>query len=128
MSLKTIQYPNQSALNTAFNQNKIYGALVSSSGTNTLILNGGASAYAGYPLTTNFENAAMQQKVTLTLKTTNDPPSGDPYGVIPSLVLIALLVAGYVSSTALMSCDRDLDGPVARRGPGRLRARCRTAA
>ena len=47
MSLQTIQYPNQSALNTALNQNKIYGALVSSSGTNTLILNGAASAYAG---------------------------------------------------------------------------------
>ena len=111
MSLKTIQYPNQSALDTAFNQNKIYGALVSSSGTNTLILNGGASAYSGYPLTTNFENAAMQQKVPLTLKTTNDPPSGDPYGVIPSLVLIALLIAGYVSSTALMGAIGTSTGP-----------------
>ena len=112
MSLKTIQYPNQSALTTAFNQNKIYGALVSSSGTNTLILNGGASAYSGYPLTTNFANAAMQQKVTLTGKTTNDPPSGDPFGVIPSLVLIALLVAGYVSSTALMSAIGTSTGPL----------------
>ena len=49
MSLKTIQYPNQSALDTAFNQNKIYGALVSSSGTNTLILNGGRKCLLGVP-------------------------------------------------------------------------------
>jgi hypothetical protein len=112
MSLKTIQYPNQSALNTAFNQNKIYGALVSSSGTNTLILNGAASAYAGYPLTINFTNAAAQQKATLKGKTTNDPPSGDPFGIIPALVLIALLVAGYISSTMLMSATGTSTGPL----------------
>ena len=112
MSLQTIQYPNQSALDTALNQNKIYGALVSSSGTNTLILNGGASAYSGYPLTVNFENAAMQQKATLKIRPSNDPPSGDPYGVIPSIVLIALLVAGYISSTVLMSATGTSTGPL----------------
>ncbi len=103
MSLKTIQYPNQSALDQAFDQAKLYGGLVTSNGTSTLIIPGAASAYAGYPLGTYFADAAMQQNATLKAHTTNDPPSGDPFGVIPSIVLIALLISGYAASTVLMN-------------------------
>ena len=111
MSLKTIQYPNQSAVNQALGQAKIYGALVPGS-TNTLIINGAASAYAGYPLVTNFANAAMQQKAKIKLQASNAPPSGDPFGVIPSIVLIALLISGYVSSTMLMTATGTSTGPL----------------
>jgi hypothetical protein len=103
MSLKTIQYPNESAVSQAFDQGKLYGALIPGSGTNTLLLVGSASSYAGYPLTTYFEDAAAQQKATLKVQASNNPPAGDPFGVIPSLILIPLLIGGYVASTALMS-------------------------
>ena len=128
MSLKTIQYPSQSALNTAFNQNKIYGALVSSSGTNTLVLNGAASAYAGYPL-------------TMILRERRNAAEGDPQGQDhqrPALWRPVRRDPGagldrapdrriYIVDGA-DERDRDLDGPVARRAPVRLRGRRGTAA
>ena len=111
MSLKTIQYPNQAAVHQAFDQAKIYGALVPGAKADTLIINGAASEYAGIPLVANFAAAAMQLKTPITAQTSNKPPSGDPGGVIPSIVLIALLIAGYVASTALMSVTGTATGP-----------------
>ncbi|MGZ5983087.1 MAG: hypothetical protein ACXWO3_19415 [Isosphaeraceae bacterium] len=105
LSLKTIQYPNESAVSQAFDQGRLYGALIAGNGTNTLLPVGAASSYAGYPLTTHFEDAAAQQKATLKIQARNNPPSGDPFGVIPSLIPIPLLIGGYVASTALMSAN-----------------------
>ncbi len=111
MSLKTIQYPNEAAVHEAFDQAKIYGALVAASKTDTLLINESASEYAPYPLLTNFAAAAMAQKAPLKVQTSNKPPSGDSGGVIPSIVLIALLISGYVASTALMSVTGTATGP-----------------
>ena len=111
MSLKTIQYPSQAAVHKAFDQAKIYGALVPGSKADTLIINEAASEYAPIPLAANFATAAKQLKTPLKVQASNKPPSGDPGGVIPSLVLIVLLVAGYVGSTALMSVTGTATGP-----------------
>ena len=128
MSLKTIQYPGQAAVHKAFDQAKIYGALVPGSKADTLIINEAASEYAPIPLAANFATAAKQLKTPLKVQASNKPPSGDPGGVIPSLVLIVLLVAGYVGFDRADECDRDRDRPAARRRPGRVRVRCRPAA
>ncbi len=80
MSLKTIQYPNQAAVHQAFDQAKIYGALVPGTKADTLIINGAASEYAGIPLAANFAAAAMQLKTPITAQTSNKPPSGDRAG------------------------------------------------
>jgi len=111
MSLKTIQYPNEAAVHEAFDQAKIYGALVAGSTADILLINASASEYAPYPLATNFAAAAMAQKAPLKAQTLNKPPSGDSGGVIPSIVLIALLISGYVASTALMSVTGTATGP-----------------
>jgi hypothetical protein len=111
LSLKTIQYPSESAVQEAFDQGKLYGALVPGNGTNTLIVNGSASSFAGVPLTTNFEKAAAQQKTTVTVQPSNNPPSGDPFAVIPALILVPLLIGGYVASTALMTATGSPTGP-----------------
>jgi hypothetical protein len=103
ISLKTTQYPNESAVRDALDQNKIYGALVAGSDSDTLLVNASASALAPLPLTVNFERAAKQQNRTLEVEASNKPPAGDPFATVPSLLLIPLLVGGYVASTMLMT-------------------------
>jgi hypothetical protein len=111
LSLKTTQYPNESAVHDALDQGKIYGGLVAGSDSDTLFVNASASALAPLPLAVNFERAAKQENRTLEVKASNKPPSGDPFAVVPALILIPLLIGGYVASTMLMTATGTATGP-----------------
>ena len=105
ISLKVTQYPNESAVKTAIDQAKIWGALVSSGTSNTLIVVPTISDYAALPLTVAFEDAAKStgQKLTVQQHAPVPLPPKDPFGLVPGVMLAPLLIGGYMTSTVLMS-------------------------
>lgn len=57
-----------------------------------------------------FAEVARQQKRALKVEATNNPPKGDPFAIVPSLILIPLLVGGYIASTVLMTATGHATG------------------
>jgi hypothetical protein len=100
ISLDIHQYANQSDLENAANQAKIYGGFVPQ--TNTLILSVAASLRAPSVISAAYEQAAKQAGVKLQAKQINTFPSQDPEGVVPGITLFVLLLAGYLGSTFAM--------------------------
>jgi hypothetical protein len=82
MSLDIHQYPDQSDLENAANQAKIYGGFVPQ--TNTLILSVAASLRAPSVMSAAYEKAAKQAGVKLQAKQINTLPSQDPRGSFPA--------------------------------------------
>ena len=106
ISLQVSRYPNESAVKTAINENKIWGALLPASTAgkpSTLIVVPSASDLAPLDLAATFGPAA--KSVGLPLKVQAYAPvklaKKDPYGIVESLMLLPLLIGGYVSATAL---------------------------
>ncbi len=105
ISLKVTQYPSESAVKTAIDQARIFGALVSSGGTNTLIVVPSMSDLAPLDLAVRFEAAARATGQTLTVQQYAPLPlaAKDPFGLVQGLMLVPLLIGGYMSSTLLMA-------------------------
>jgi hypothetical protein len=102
ISLKVTSYPSESAAKNAIAQAKAWGALIPGN-PNTLLNVGSQSDIAALPLTEAFEGAAKSQGQKLTTQVYNPTPlaSGDPYGIVLSIVLTPLLICGYLSATML---------------------------
>ena len=102
ISLKVTSYPNESAAKTAIAQAKAWGALIPGT-PNTLLNVGSQSDLAPLPLTEAFQKAAKSQGQKLTVQTYNPTPlaSGDPYGIVLSILLTPLLICAYISATLL---------------------------
>lgn len=105
ISLKVTQYPNEAAVKTAIGQAQIWGALVSSGSSNTLIVVPSISDYAPLPLTTAFQDAAKSAGQTLAVKPYVPVPLApkDPLGIVQALMLLPLLIGGYMASTLLLT-------------------------
>ena len=102
ISLKVTSYPNESAAKTAIAQAKAWGALIPGT-PNTLLNVGSQSDLAPLPLTEAFQKATKSQGQKLTVQTYNPTPlaSGDPYGIVLSILLTPLLICAYISATLL---------------------------
>jgi hypothetical protein len=100
VSLDLHQYANQSDLENAGNQAKIYGGFVPQ--TNTLIISVASSLWAPAVMPAAYEKAAKQAGVKLQLKAINTLPSQDPEGVVPGITLFVLLLGGYLGSMFAM--------------------------
>ena len=100
ISLDVHQYPNQSALEEAAGQTKIYGGFVASS--NTVIIAEAASLWAPGVMPAAYEKAAKAAGQKLQLRVINKLPPMDPEGVVPGLAVFVLLVAGYLAATLAM--------------------------
>ncbi|MEV6192871.1 hypothetical protein AB0M19_10745 [Streptomyces sp. NPDC051920] len=105
ISLKVTQYPDEAAAKSAMDQARIYGALVSSGGTNTLIVVPSMSDLAPLDLAVRFEEAARvtEQKVKVQQYAPLPLVPKDPFGLVQALMLVPLLIGGYMSSTLLMT-------------------------
>ncbi|MFB6640028.1 hypothetical protein ACFCYF_22545 [Streptomyces chartreusis] len=105
ISLKVTQYPNEAAAKTAMDEARVYGALVSSGGTNTLIVVPSLSDLAPLDLAVRFEEAARAtgQKVKVQQYAPHPLAAKDPFGLVQALMLVPLLIGGYMSSTLLMA-------------------------
>jgi hypothetical protein len=105
ISLKVTTYPNESAVKTAIDQAQIWGGLVASSSSNTLIVVPTISDYAPLPLTQSFQGAAKStgQKLTVQMYAPVPLPPKDPFGIVQGIMLVPLLIGGYMCSTLLMA-------------------------
>lgn len=105
ISLKVTQYPNEAAAKSAMDEARVYGALVSSGGSNTLIVVPSMSDLAPLDLAVRFEEAARSTGQKLKVQQYAPLPlaAKDPFGLVQGLMLVPLLIGGYMSSTLLMA-------------------------
>ena len=105
ISLKVTQYPNESAAKTAIDQAQIFGALITSGTSSTLIVVPSISDLAPLDLAVRFQDAAKSagQKITVQQYAPVPLPAKDPFGLVQGLMLIPLLIGGYMSATLLMA-------------------------
>lgn len=105
ISLKVTQYPNEEAAKSAMNEARIYGALISSGGSSTLIVVPSMSDLAPLDLAVRFEEAARGTGQKLTVRQYAPLPlaAKDPFGLVQGLMLVPLLIGGYMSSTLLLA-------------------------
>jgi hypothetical protein len=105
ISLKVTQYPNESAAKTAIDQAQIWGALITSGTSNTLIVVPSVSDLAPLDLAVRFQDAAKSAGQSITVQQYAPVPlaAKDPFGLVEGLMLLPLLIGGYMSSTLLMA-------------------------
>ncbi|MFE2301156.1 hypothetical protein ACFXAW_23595 [Streptomyces sp. NPDC059445] len=105
ISLKVTQYPDEAAAKSAMDEARVFGALVSSGGTNTLIVVPSMSDLAPLDLAVRFEEAARGTGQKLKVEQYAPLPlvPKDPFGLVQALMLVPLLIGGYMSSTLLMA-------------------------
>ena len=105
ISLKVTRYPNEQAAKTAIDQAQIWGALIPSGTSTTLIVVPSISDLAPLDLAVRFEDAAKHAGQKLTVQQYAPVPlaAKDPFGLVQGLMLIPLLIGGYMSATLLMA-------------------------
>jgi hypothetical protein len=105
ISLKVTTYPNEQAAKTAIDQAQIWGALIPSGTSDTLIVVPSISDLAPLDLAVRFQDAAKSTGQTLTVQVYAPVPlaAKDPFGLVQALMLVPLLIGGYMSSTLLMA-------------------------
>jgi hypothetical protein len=101
VSLDVTAYPDESAAKTAIGQAKAWGALFPGKSSNTLLTVQSISALAPYTLPVGFGAAAKSQgkKLAVSPYTPTPLPSGDPFGLVLSILLGPLLIGGYLAVT-----------------------------
>src|SRR5215467_4103841 len=107
-SLKVTHYPNEQAVKTAIGQAEIWGALIPASTAgkpSTLIVVPSISDLSPLDIAVQFEHAAKTagQKLTIQQYAPVPLPAKDPFGLVPSLMMLALLIGGYIAATMLMN-------------------------
>ncbi|WP_371498634.1 hypothetical protein OG871_21670 [Kitasatospora sp. NBC_00374] len=112
LSLKVTLYPNEQAAKNAIDQAKIYGALIPGPTSNTLLVVPTLSDVAPLDLAANFEIAAKRLGQPLNVQQYAPHPLAkkDPFGLVPSLMIIPLLVGGYMASTILKATTGSATG------------------
>jgi hypothetical protein len=112
ISLKVTQYPNESAVKTAIDQAQLWGALVASGTSDTLIVVPSISDYAAFPLGVAFQDAAKSTGTKLTVQQYAPVPlpPKDPFGLVQGIMLAPLLIGGYLVCTLLMAATGQAAG------------------
>ncbi len=102
-SLKVTQYPNEAAARRAIDQRKVDAAFIASPAGTRLIVAPAASAPGASALSNAFAAgaAALGQKIEVVQ--VHALPRGDAGGTVSFLVVMALVVGGYLSSTIAMT-------------------------
>jgi hypothetical protein len=105
ISLNVTHYPNEQAAKNAINQTTIWGALIPSGTSDTLLVVPSISDLAPAVLALRFQDAAKStgQKLTVQQYAPVPLPPKDPFGLVQGLMMVPLLIGGYMSSTLLLS-------------------------
>ncbi len=102
-SLKTTRYSTESAARDAIDRRKIDGAFVVGPAGATLIVVPAAGLAGATALSTAFGAAAAALHQKLEIVQVHPLPSGDESGTVSFLVVMALIIGGYLSSTIGMA-------------------------
>jgi len=103
-SLKVTRYPNEAAVKTAINQAKLYGAFIPAStpgSPSTLLTVPTASDLAPGDLPLQFGRAAKAVHMPIRVQhyAPVQLPTKDPFGLVPALMMLPLLLGGYIAAT-----------------------------
>jgi hypothetical protein len=99
LSLRTTTYTGASAAARAIDRRSIYGALISGPSGTSLLVAPAASNGAAIALTNAFTKVAAAAGQKLTIVQVHPLADGDRVGIVPFLVVMALVVGGYLSAT-----------------------------
>jgi hypothetical protein len=102
-SLKTTQYASESAALTAIDHRKIDGAFVAGPAGAKLIVVPAASSAGAAALGNAFTAAAAALHQKIEIVPAHPLPPGDASGGVSFLVVMALIIGGYLSSTIAMA-------------------------
>jgi len=103
LSLRTTTYTSASAAARAIDRRNIYGALITDPFGTRLLVAPAASNGAAIALTTAFTKVAAAAGQKLTVVQVHPLADGDSVGIVPFLVVMALVVGGYLSATMATS-------------------------
>ena len=98
VSLDTIGYADKSAALRAIGQGQLYGAYVTGSTSDTLIVVPAKSFFARIELEGAFLAAAHKLSQPVTEQTAKALPPSDPVGAVVGLLLLPLLIGGYLAA------------------------------
>ena len=98
ITLDTIGYANQSTAMTAIDRGELYGAYVTGSSSDTLIVVPAKSFFAQIVLEPAFLAAAHKLGQPVTVQTAKPLPPSDRIGAVASLLLLPLLIGGYLAA------------------------------
>lgn len=114
LSLKVTNYSDEAAAQTAIGQAEAWGALIPSTGTNTLLVVPSISDLAPYTLATEFGKTAKSQgqKLAPSAYTPTPLAPGDPFGLVLAILLTPLLLFGYQVATMLNMATKVTAGPL----------------
>ena len=99
LSLRTTTYTAASAAARAIDRRSIYGALITDPSGTSLFVAPAASNGAAIALTTAFTKVAAAGGQKLKVVQVHPLADGDSVGIVPFLVVMALVVGGYLSAT-----------------------------
>ncbi len=114
LPLDVTSYASEAALRTAIDEREVYGGLVVGAEGARLIVAPAASRVAASALTAGFTQVAAATGQKLTVVEVHRLPKQDPVGSVSFLVVMALVVGGYLSSTIAMQ----VGGTTTQRGRG----------
>ena len=103
LSLRTTTYTDKSAAARAIDRRSIYGALITDPSGTSLLVAPAASNAAAIALTNAFTKVAAAGGQKLTVVQVHPLADGDRVGIVPFLVVMALVVGGYLSATMATS-------------------------
>jgi hypothetical protein len=103
LSLRTTTYSAASAATRAIDRRNIYGALITDPSGTSLFVAPAASNAAAIALTNAFTKVAAAGGRKLTVVQVHPLADGDSVGIVPFLVVMALVVGGYLSATMATS-------------------------
>ncbi|MCE0765174.1 hypothetical protein LWC35_20045 [Pseudonocardia kujensis] len=114
-SLAVHQYSSTAEAQQAIDQGELFAAVVpgASPATSILLVVPTQSDLAPLDLADQFERAAAATGQQLQVQASEPTPlaSGDPYGIVLSIMLAPLLIGGYNASTALMGATATATAP-----------------
>ena len=98
LSLDTIGYADKSAALAAMGRGQLYGAYVTGSTSDTLIVVPAKSFFARIELEAAFVSAAHKLHQPVTVQAAEPLPPSDPVGAVVGLLLLPLLIGGYLAA------------------------------
>jgi hypothetical protein len=111
-ALNVIAYPSKSAALQAIDQARIYGAYITGSTSDTVIVAGAKSFFGQIDLQAAFTVAAHKLHRPVTAQDAKPLPPYDPTGAVVGLLLLPLLIGGFLASVLVFKAA---GGVVARR-------------
>jgi hypothetical protein len=98
VSLDIIAYPNQGDVMDAIDKGRLYGAYVTGTSSDTLIVVPAKSFFGRIELEPAFALAAHDLGRKVTVQSAVPLPSGDRVGAVAGLLLLPLLIGGYLAA------------------------------